>query len=95
MGDNASDAQLAAASPVSYVDASFPPTMLVTGNQDEVVDWRDSHTMYMSLIDAGARAELHVFDGQPHAFDALPAFGRPCAGLIALFLDRYVRDRDA
>ncbi len=92
LGDDTSDECLAAISPVTFADASFPPAMLITGNHDETVHWRESHTMYMKLIEAGARAELHVFDGEPHAFDAQPAFGRPCASLMALFLDRYVRD---
>jgi acetyl esterase/lipase len=92
MGDNTSEASLAAISPVNFADSTFPPAMLITGNHDDTVNWRDSHEMYMKLIDAGARAELHVFDGQPHAFDAERRFGRECASLMALFLDRYVVD---
>ena len=48
--------------------------------------------LYWMLRAAGAKAELHVFEGLPHAFDARPDFGRHCANLIALFLDRHVRD---
>jgi acetyl esterase/lipase len=87
-----SDASLAAASPITYATADFPPAMLVTGNADEVVSWHDSDDMYHRLRAAGAKAELHVFEGLPHAFDRLPDFGRHCANLIALFLDRHVRD---
>jgi acetyl esterase/lipase len=92
LGDDVSPANVASISPVNYVSADFPPTMLLTGNRDDVVDWRDSQTMYQRLIDAGSRAELHVFEGAPHAFDALGVFGRPCAGLMAVFLDRHVLD---
>lgn len=87
-----SDAQLIAASPITYADASFPPAMLITGNQDEIVSWHDSDDMYHRLRAAGAKAELHVFEGLPHAFDRLPDYGRHCANLISLFLDRHVRD---
>ena len=87
-----SEAHLAAASPVTYASAVFPPAMLVTGNADELVSWHDSDDMYHRLRAAGAKAELHVFEGLPHAFDRLPDFGRHCANLIALFLDRHVRD---
>jgi len=66
--------------------------MLVTGNQDEVVSWHDSDDMYHRLRAARAKVELHVFEGLPHAFDRLPDFGRHCANLIALFLDRHVRE---
>ena len=87
-----SDDALAAASPIRYASADFPPTMLITGNHDEVVSWHDSDDMYHRLRAAGAKAELHVFEGLPHAFDRLPEFGRHCANLIALFLDRHVRE---
>ena len=88
VGDDTSHEHLATISPVNYVNAEFPPTMILTGNRDEVVEWHDSLSMYLGLIDAGARAELHVFDDQPHAFDAAPDFGRQCAALMDLFLDR-------
>ena len=90
VGDDTSDAKLRSISPVNFVSAEFPPTMLITGNRDDIVEWRDSLSMYLGLIDAGARAELHVFDDQPHAFDAVPDFGRQCATLMQLFLDRNV-----
>jgi acetyl esterase/lipase len=92
VGDDASEADIASISPINHVRADFPPTMLLTGNRDDIVDWRDSQAMYQRLIDVGARAELHVFEGAPHAFDAVGAFGRQCAGLMALFLDRTVLD---
>lgn len=90
VGDDTSDAKLRSISPVNLVSSEFPPTMLITGNHDDIVAWRDSLSMYLGLIDAGARAELHVFDDQPHAFDAAPEFGRQCATLMQLFLDRNV-----
>ena len=92
VGDDVSEAKMNSISPANFAAADFPPTMLITGNNDVVVDWRDSQLMYQRLVDAGARAELHVFEGAPHAFDALPNFGRQCAGLMSLFLDRHVLD---
>ena len=78
------------ASPVRYVHPGYPPTMLVHGNADEVVPVEASFAMYRALIEAGAPAELHVYDGLPHAFDAEAAFGRQVADLIALFVERKV-----
>ena len=80
-----------AASPITYARADFPPTMLVHGNADDVVPVGASFAMYHALIAAGAQAELHVFDGAPHGFDATPRLGHPLAELIALFFDRKVR----
>lgn len=81
-----------AASPLSYVHAGYPPTMLVHGNADTVVPVEASFAMYRALVGAGAAVELHVFDGVPHAFDAAPDLGRQVADLIALFIDRKVRN---
>ena len=71
-------------------DTSPPPTLLMTGNQDDQVDWRDSLAMYMRLVDVGARCELHIFEGAPHAFDAQPEYGPRCIELAALFLGRHL-----
>lgn len=91
-GHDPSEAELAAASPVTYAVPEFPPALLITGNADEIVSWHDSDDLYHLLRAAGAKAELHVFEGLPHAFDRLPDYGRHCANLISLFLDRHVRN---
>jgi acetyl esterase/lipase len=46
--------------------------------------------MYQALMDAGAAAELHIFNDARHAFDLSPDLGRQCAGLLTVFLDRHV-----
>jgi acetyl esterase/lipase len=78
------------ASPIDYASPSFPPTLLIHGNKDELVPEEASIRMYGALSEAGAPVELHVYDGAPHAFDAIPEFGRQCASIMALFLDRHV-----
>lgn len=80
-----------AASPLTYAHRQFPPTLLVHGNADAVVPAHASFAMYKALHAAGAAVELHVYDGAPHAFDALPEFGRQLTDLMALFIDRKVR----
>ena len=84
------DERMAEASPLTYAANPLPPIMLLTGNADETVAEEASLRMYDALRKAGARAELHVFDGAPHAFDAQPLFGRQCAALMQMFLARYV-----
>ena len=90
VGDDTTDEKLNAISPITYASADFPPTLLLTGNRDEEVDWTDSHAMYLRLMEAGASCELHIFDGAPHAFDAIPDYGRQTTALIALFLSRHI-----
>ncbi len=90
LGDDVSETRLASLSPLTLAGPQFPPTLLVTGNRDELVDCGESLKMYLALIASGASAEIHIFDGQPHAFDLQPAFGRQCAGIVSLFLDSHV-----
>ncbi len=79
-----------AASPITYAHRHFPPTLLIHGNADDIVPVEASFAMYRSLSEVGAPVELHVYDGAPHAFDALPEFGRQLTDIMALFLDRKV-----
>ena len=89
-GGKASREAQDAASPITYVHRHFPPTLLIHGNADDIVPVEASFSMYRSLSEAGAPVELHVYEGAPHAFDALPEFGRQLTDIIALFLDRKV-----
>ncbi len=90
LGDDLSDERLRAMSPITYVAPNFPPTLLLTGNRDARVGWKESARMCESLHDAGAHAELHVFDGLEHAFDLAPEYGRLSAALMNRFLDSHV-----
>lgn len=90
MGADSTEEDCCAASPVTYASAEFPPTMLLHGTADEVVPHAASLRMHGLLEEAGVPVELHLFPGAPHAFDAIPEFGRPCVGLMTLFFDRHV-----
>lgn len=90
LGDDVSDDRLHAMSPINFVGANFPPTLLLTGNRDTRVDWKESVRMCESLNNAGSRAELHVFDGLEHAFDLAPEYGRLSTALMTRFLDSHV-----
>lgn len=79
------------ASPLTWSRPDFPPTMFVHGNHDTTVPVSASLNMYEELIKHGAKAEMHIYEGAPHAFDAVPEFGSQVVDLIALFVDRQVR----
>jgi acetyl esterase/lipase len=89
-GKAGSEEVAAKASPINYANSGFPPTILIHGNADQTVPNSESFNMYHALNKAGASVELHVFDGAPHAFDALPEFAKQCVQLITLFFDRNV-----
>jgi acetyl esterase/lipase len=91
--EDLSEEAAVAASPLSYVSAQFPPTLLIHGSADETVPVGASLVMYEALAAAGVPTDMHIYAEQPHAFDAIPQFGRQCAAEMLLFLARYAPDR--
>jgi acetyl esterase/lipase len=90
LGEDVTEERLRAMSPITYARSSFPPSLLLTGNRDKRVDWKESLHLCEALTEAGARCELHVFDGLEHAFDLSPEYGRLSAALMTRFLDSHV-----
>jgi acetyl esterase/lipase len=90
LGDDVSEERLRAMSPINYVGPNFPPTLLLTGNRDARVDWKESVHICEALNGAGSHCELHVFDGLEHAFDLAPEYGRLSVALMTRFLDSHV-----
>jgi len=66
----------AEASPISYVDANAPPTLLIHGDADRTVPYVQSVAMEAAMARAGARVSLLTIPGGVHA----PDFG---AGTVA------------
>jgi acetyl esterase/lipase len=62
----------AAASPVTYVSRKSPPTLLVYGRRDHIVDVRFARRLEARLHDVGVPAVLLELPWAEHAFDALP-----------------------
>jgi acetyl esterase/lipase len=94
-GRPTTEAEARGASPIAYVGPGFPPTMLLHGTADTLIPWRSSALLHGALVDAGVEADLRLYAGQQHAFDAAPSFGREIAGAAALFYRRTVSDRSA
>lgn len=86
----ADDAAVRAASPMTYVKAGYPPTVLYHGLADTLVPPESSYKLLQALRMAGVPAELHTFAGVPHEFDMHPEFAEACAPLTDFFLERYV-----
>ncbi len=69
--------RVAAASPISYVDAKDPPTLLIHGEQDQQVDVSQSHAVEARLKAAGVPVESIYIPGVDHSFiGATPAITR-------------------
>ncbi len=60
--------QLAAASPIRYVDREDPPMLLIAGNEDTFVPPAQTLQMSAQLDGAGVRGELVMLQGVDHSF---------------------------
>ena len=82
---------LAAASPTTYIGASFAPTIFVHGTADQTIPIASSVDFFTKLLAAGVPTALTAIQGAYHAFDngALDAV-ETMAQSIDLFLDRLL-----
>jgi acetyl esterase/lipase len=60
--------EIAAASPVTYVDAKSPPMLLIAGSEDKTVPYHQTLEMADKLKAAGVAPELIVIPGVHHGF---------------------------
>jgi acetyl esterase/lipase len=61
-----SEGQIAAASPITYVDPKDPPMLLIAGSEDKIVPHRQTLDMAARLAAAGVPHELVVIPGVDH-----------------------------
>jgi acetyl esterase/lipase len=82
---------IAAASPTSYISATFAPTIFVHGTNDGTVPAQSSIDFYTKLHALKVPTALTLIQGADHAFDnsALDAI-EIMAASIDLFLDRLI-----
>ncbi len=61
-----------AASPIEHVTARVPPTLLIYGSRDHIVESRYGRDLHAHLVAAGAKSELVEIPWADHAFDYFP-----------------------
>ena len=58
----------ASVSPILHVSADDPPTLLVHGNADALVDLNNSELIYSALVSAAVETDLVIIEGAGHGF---------------------------
>ena len=82
---------IAAASPTSYIDKSFAPTIVIHGANDGTVPAQSSIDFYTKLHALAVPSALTIIQGADHAFDNnAPDAVELMAQSIDLFLDRLL-----
>ena len=89
-GGNPSAEIVEAASPITYANGDYPPTLFVHGTADDRVPHAMTMRMYQALEQAGVPVDLHLYAGQDHFFDQEPQFSAAVAAAMACFMARYV-----
>lgn len=56
------------ASPIVHVSENSPPSLIVHGDQDDIVPITQSEMLYNALCQAGAASELHILPNEGHAY---------------------------
>jgi acetyl esterase/lipase len=92
--------QMAAASPVTYVNAKSPPMLLIVGNDDRLVPYDQSLEMAETLKAANVQHQLIVLTGEDHSFMGKTSDQTRDANIRALqatfaFIDRIVGSTSA
>lgn len=63
--------QAAAISPILFVDAKDPPTLIVHGDKDDLVPLASGQSIHDALKKAGVKTELVIIAGGDHGFSEL------------------------
>jgi acetyl esterase/lipase len=92
LGATASESVALEASPLTHVSSAFPPVCLIGGGRDTLVPAGKLLTLFAALEAVGVPVELHIFNGQAHAFDLLPSMLGPLQAEISFFLKRAIVD---
>lgn len=76
------------ASPLNYVTEKAPPFLLLHGDADVIVSYKQSEIMYQRLSQLGVPVDYYLLEGAGHA---APEFFQPeTIELISDFINRYI-----
>ncbi len=90
LGEGAGEAEELQASPATYIDEHYPPTILVHGSKDELVPHISSLGLYEVLEEKGVPVELHMYQGLSHAFDMNRDYYRQITDMLTLYFKRHL-----
>ena len=88
---NFDPADAPAVSPILHATPDDPPTLLIHGDQDEVVNVSHSHRMYAALQEHGVETNLIVIEGAGHGFREVDA-ARASAAMVEWFVTHLAGD---
>jgi acetyl esterase/lipase len=94
MLDETDEDTLAQASPIT-VAGRLPPTILFTGDGDEITPAHHSAELHRAIREAGRKADLQIFSDLPHEFATLPGMTDVTAYNAVAFFRRNAIEKDS
>ncbi len=92
--NDSSDRAYRDASPVSWVSADDPPFLLMHGDADKVVNFKNSEMMEQALKQVRVKVKLLRINGGDHGFDFPGAKNLPdYLGEMVHWFDQYLRNK--
>ena len=82
----------ASVSPVLHVSSDDPPTLLVHGDADTLVDINNSRLMHAMLKDSGVTTDFVVIEGAGHGFRT-PEHGKPATDALVDWFETHLVGR--
>ena len=77
----------ASVSPILHVSADDPPTLLIHGNADALVDFNNSELMQSALMASGVETGLVVIEGAGHGFRTAEDRAQASEALVGWFVE--------
>jgi acetyl esterase/lipase len=90
MAAGSDEAAHRAASPLTYITAAFPPTVIFHGTADTTIPLENSERLFKQLRDVKVPVEFHAIEGVPHVFDSNKEYAESAAALADFFIDRHI-----
>ncbi len=79
------DEQGASISPILHVSADDPPTLLIHGNADALVDFNNSELIHAAFLASGVETGLVVIEGAGHGFRSAEDRAQASEALVGWF----------
>jgi dipeptidyl aminopeptidase/acylaminoacyl peptidase len=84
----------AQASPISHVAPGAPPFLLLHGAADRFIPPVQSERLHRALLEAGVRAELHLYEDADHMWLGSPEAASDALSRTVAFLREQLIERD-
>ncbi len=86
--------KVARANPITYVDESDPPFLIMHGDADQSVPYNQSELLYAALQKAGVESSLYKVVNGGHGFRGAVDSAEKLVGMAADFFDQQFKSHD-